>query len=84
MATSLAPINPSQIITPTMITSARRVLGACNQAATKLATFRAAGFPFPDQEQMNDDLRQKAEGLLAAAGEHYDYSGNGNGTVAST
>lgn len=66
MAVSTKPIPPAQAITPQMVADAKRALGACHQCAANIASFRAAGYDFPDHEQMNNDMRRKAEGIIAA------------------
>lgn len=58
-------------ITPQMIAAARRALGHCNQCAEKIQMFKTGGYEFPDEEQLNEQIRRKAEGLIAAAEMHY-------------
>ena len=67
MAKQLSPVAPQHPITAPMIAAARRALGAVNTAADKIAVFKNAGLEYPDLEAINNDLRKKAEGLLAAA-----------------
>lgn len=66
MAKSLDPTPPANHITPQMVNDAKRALGACHQAADKIRTFSLASYDFPEQAAINDDIRMKAEGLIAA------------------
>lgn len=66
-------------ITPAMYNAARRTLGHCASCDDKLQIFEAAGYSFPDQKQMNDDVRRKAEGLIAAWEMYYADQNQGNG-----
>lgn len=79
MSVSTKPIPPVQAITPQMVADAKRALGACHQCADKIASFRAAGYDFPDHEQMNNDIRRKAEGIIAAYESQQMYGAATNG-----
>lgn len=79
MASSTNPIIPSGTITPKMVADARRALGACHQCIEKLFAFKSAGYEFPDQESVVDDIARKAQGVLAAAEMQVLSESNGNG-----
>ena len=66
MASAIPPLNPQQIITPAMYASARRSLGAIHQGLNRIAVFEGTGKEYPDQKEMFENMRLKAEGLIAA------------------